>query len=106
MDIIVEKQYSPRLLLVLTLLVGLNILDSIFTMMILDLGGEEANPILRSVIQVYGDYFWIWKFALVSAGVFLLCLGSRVKYIKGVIVVLTCLYFVVVGYEIVLLSLR
>ncbi len=106
MDMIAEKQYSPRLLFVLIFLVGLNILDSFFTMMILDLGGEEANPLVRSAIQVYGDYFWIWKFALVSAGVFLLCLGSRVKYVKEIIVALAGLYFVVVGYEIALLNLH
>jgi hypothetical protein len=106
MDTIAEEHYSSRLLFILTLLVGLNILDSLFTMMILDLGGEEVNFLVRSAIQAYGDRFWIWKFALVSVSAVLLCLGSRLKYVKGVIVGLACLYFVVVAYQIALLNLH
>ncbi len=106
MDTIAKEHYSPRLLFILTLLVSLNILDSFLTMIILDLGGEEVNPFVRSAIEVYGDGFWIWKFALVSVCAVLLCLGSRLKYIKGVIVSLACLFFVVVAYQIVLLNLQ
>ena len=106
MDTIAEEHYSPRLLFILTLLVGLNILDSLFTMMSLDLGGEELNFLVRPAIQAYGDRFWIWKFALVSVSAVLLCLGSRLKYVKGVIVGLACLYFVVVAYQIALLNLH
>ncbi len=106
MDTIAQEHYSPKLLFILTLLIGLNILDSFFTMMILDLGGEEVNPLIRSAIRVYGDRFWIWKYALVSVCAILLCLCSRVKYIKGVILGLACLYFVVVAYQIALLNLH
>ncbi len=106
MDTIAQEHYSPKLLFILTLLIGLNILDSFFTMMILDLGGEEVNPLIRSAIGVYGDRFWIWKYALVSVCAILLCLCSRVKYIKGVILGLACLYFVVVAYQIALLNLH
>ena len=104
MDKIGEERYSPKLLFILSLLVGLNILDSFFTLMILDLGGEEVNPLVRSAIQVYGDRFWIWKFVLVSVSAVLLCFCSRLKYVKGIIVGLACLYFVVVMHQIALLN--
>lgn len=52
-------RYSPGILFFMTLIVGLNILDAIFTTMILDLGGYELNPIVRSVIFLYGDKFWL-----------------------------------------------
>jgi len=35
-------------------------------MMILDDGGGRLTPLFRSVIQLYGMEFWIWKFAIVS----------------------------------------
>ncbi len=88
----------------MTLIVGLNILDSLFTMMILHLGGQEVNPVVRSAIQVYGDSFWIWKFALVSVSAVLLCVCSSLKYIKGLMVALACVYFVVVAYQIALIN--
>ena len=103
---IANEHYSPRLLFALTLLLGLNILDSLFTMMILDLGGEELNPIVRSAIQAYGERFWIWKFVLVSISAVGLCFCSRMKYIKGAIVGLACIYFLVVAYQIALLNLH
>jgi hypothetical protein len=106
MDKITEGHYSPRLLYFLTLVVGLNVLDTLFTMIILDLGGVEVNPLVCSAITVYGDHFWIWKFSLVSVGVILLCLYSRLKYLKEIIVGLACFYLIVVVYQITLLNLH
>jgi hypothetical protein len=34
--------------------------------MILDLKGWEANPVVHTVIILYGTKFWIWKFSIVS----------------------------------------
>ena len=43
-------QYSSGLFFLLILIVGLNILDALFTMIILDFGGWEVNRIVDSVI--------------------------------------------------------
>ncbi len=96
-------RYSSMLFFFLILIVGLNILDSIFTMMILDLKGLEANPIVRSVIEIHGDRFWIWKFAIVSTCLILLCLHSRFKVVKGILVAISSIYLIVVFYQILLL---
>ena len=96
-------RYSSALLAVLILIVGLNILDALFTMTILDLKGWEVNPVVRSVIQLHGDRFWIWKFGLVSFCLVLLCLHSRFKLIKGIIIVLSSIYLAVVVYQLLLL---
>ena len=95
--------YSSMLFFFLILIVGLNILDSIFTMMILDLKGLEANPVVRSVIEIHGDKFWIWKFAIVSTCLILLCLHSRFKVVKGILVAISSIYLIVVFYQILLL---
>ncbi len=96
-------RYSSALLALLILIVGLNILDSLFTMAILDRKGWEANPIVESVIQLHGDGFWIWKFGLVSFCLVLLCLHSKFKQIKNVIIFLSSIYLCVVLYQLFLL---
>lgn len=96
-------RYSSALFALLILIVGLNILDALFTMTILDLKGWEANPVVRSVIQLHGEKFWIWKFALVSFCLVLLCLHSRFRFVRGMIIFLSSIYLVVVLYQLFLL---
>jgi hypothetical protein len=96
-------RYSTALFALLLLIIGLNILDALFTMIILDLTGWEANPIVQSVIQLHGEGFWIWKFVLVSFCLVLLCLHSRFKLVRGVILFLSSIYLAVVLYQLFLL---
>jgi hypothetical protein len=92
--------YSPGLLFLLTLVVGLNVLDALFTMMILDDGGWEINPIVRSVIQLYGDGFWMWKFTIVSIPLILLCLHSKFRLALPAILGITAISVIVILYQI------
>jgi len=96
-------RYSSALFALLVLIIGLNILDALFTMTILDLAGWETNPVVRSVIQLHGENFWIWKFALVSFCLVLLCLHSRFRFVRGMIIFLSSVYLVVVLYQLFLL---
>ena len=96
-------RYSSTMLLLLILIIGLNVLDALFTLMILDLRGWEANPVVRSVIDLYGTKFWVWKFAIVSVSVVLLCIHSRFRLVKELIIAIGCLYIVVVAYQVFLL---
>jgi len=96
-------RYSSTMLLLLILIIGLNVLDALFTLMILDLRGWEANPVVRSVIDIYGTKFWVWKFAIVSVSLALLCIHSRFKLVKELIIAIGCLYIVVVAYQVFLL---
>jgi hypothetical protein len=96
-------RYSSALLILLVLVVGLNVLDSLFTMMILDSKGVEVNPIVRAVIDLHGEKFWIWKFGIVSFCLVLLCLHSTFKWTRGVIIVLSSIYLAVVIYQLFLL---
>jgi hypothetical protein len=94
--------YHSGLLIPLTLAIGLTVLDALFTMMILDDGGYEINPIVCSVIQLYGDRFWAWKFAIVSLPLTLLCLHSRFRWVIPVIIGITTLNALVISYQILL----
>ncbi len=97
-------RHSTLVFFFLVLILGLNILDSLFTMMILDLKGLEVNPIVRAAMDLYGSNFWIWKFGLVSLCTVLLCMHSKYRAVKGIIIALSSIYLTVVLYQIVLLT--
>jgi hypothetical protein len=92
-------QYHSGLLILLLLPIGLNILDALFTMMILDDGGLEINPVVSSVIQLMRDRFWVWKFAIVSIPLILLCLHSKFRLVLPVMVSITSINVMVVLYQ-------
>jgi len=69
-------------------------------MMILDGGGWEINPVARSVIQLYGDGFWVWKFAIVSVPLILFCLHSKFGQVRTIILGISAIYIGIVLYQI------
>ncbi len=97
-------RYGPKLFFILTLVIGLNILDALFTMIIIDLNGVEINPIVLSVMHLYGDNFWIWKFAIVSFCLTLLCLHIRFGRVKVAVVSISFVYLAVVLYQFCLIT--
>jgi len=92
--------YHSGLLILLTLAVGLTVLDAFFTMIILDDGGWEINPVVRSVIQLYGHKFWIWKFLIVSISLTLLCIHSKFRFVTPVILGVITVSVLVILYQI------
>ncbi len=96
-------RYSSTLFFFLVAIIGLNILDAFLTMLILELKGWEANPVVRSVMDLYGTEFWIWKFFIVSVSIILLCLHSKFRLVREIIVAISCLYIMVVAYQVFLL---
>jgi len=69
-------------------------------MIILDNGGWEINPVVRSVIQLYGDRFWVWKFITVSIPLILLCLHSKFRLIMPVLFGISAVYLSVVIFQV------
>lgn len=96
-------RYGSGLLFLIVLIAGLNILDALFTMMILEDGGLEINPFVHSAIQTYGDRFWIWKFALVSSSLILLCLHNKFRLAKPAMFGISAAYATVVLFQIFLM---
>ena len=93
-------QYHSGLLILLILPLGLSILDALFTMMIMNDGGSEMNPVVFSVIQLYGESFWIWKFAIVSFSLVLLCLHSKFRWVFPALVSIASINIIVILYQI------
>lgn len=99
-------RYSSGLFSILILILALNILDAIFTIIVLDHRGWELNPLVRSAIQIYGDKFWIWKFGIVSGSLIVLCLHSKFRRVKTIIMAVCSIYTLVVLYQIFLITYR
>lgn len=99
-------RYSPILFFLLVLILSLNILDSLFTMMIIDLGGQESNPLVRSFIELHGDMFWIWRFVIVSIALILLYLHHGFILVRRVIIAIGLIYVVIVVYQMYLVFYR
>ena len=97
-------RYSSGLFFFLVLIIGLNVLDALLTMMILELGGRELNPIVQSVMDLCGEKFWVWKFAIVSLSMVLLCLHSRFKRVMAVCIGSGFIYLAVMLYQIFLIA--
>jgi len=93
-------QYSSGLLILLILPIGLTILDGLFTIMILNDGGLEINPVVGSAIQLFGDRFWVWKFAIISTPLILLCLHSKFRLVAPALIIITAINIIVVLYQI------
>ncbi len=85
------------------LIIGLNVVDTLFTMMVLELKGWELNPVVQAVIAIHGDKFWIWKFLIVSISLILLCLHSKFRFVKTILWGICVVYIAVVLYQITLL---
>ena len=96
-------RYHAGLLFILTMFLGLNILDAWFTMIILENGGWEINPVVRSVIILYGNRFWVWKFCIVSGPLLLLCLHNKFKWGMQCILGISAFYFIAILYQIFLI---
>lgn len=96
-------RYNWKLFICLIFIVVLNVFDAFFTMIILENGGSEINPLFRSAIDFYGDKAWSLKFALASYSAIILCLHSHFRLAKISIFVIAVLYSGVVMYQLLLL---
>jgi hypothetical protein len=73
-------------------------------MIVLDYGGKELNPIVGSAIEAFGAKFWIWKFCIVSLSLVLLCIHSKFKRVETLIMAAGSIYFVVLIYQLLLIT--
>jgi Domain of unknown function (DUF5658) len=96
-------RYPIGLLILLSLILVSNFLDSLFTLAILDRGGSEVNPIVGAAIELCGDRFWLLKSIWTSFFVIILCLHSAFNHVTSAILGLSGFYLLVVIYEIFLI---
>ncbi len=96
-------RYSLKLFLFVVSILCLNILDVFLTHTAVRQKGWKLNPMIRSIMGMSGERFWIWKFAIISVALIVLCLHIHFKPAKKIIVVLSSIYFLTILYRIFLL---
>jgi hypothetical protein len=69
--------YDPRLLIVLLWIAVMNALDSFFTLVHLQAGGVELNPVAQALLEAGRRPFVVWKSLLIGGALLVLCLHKN-----------------------------
>lgn len=77
--------YEPGLAAILVAVALLCALDAVFTLLYIQKGGSEANPIMDWLIRQGATQFVVVKCAVTSLGLVVLCLHKNFRYVRGVI---------------------
>jgi hypothetical protein len=99
------QQTDPLLVAALLLTSLLSIADYYLTLLILGLGGVEANPIFCNLIHGSPQQAYWLKLLLTAMGICFLAGLSRLRVAKVVAFALLAVYSVVISYELVLVGL-
>ena len=94
--------YSPTILFLILLVVVLNVLDGFFTLRHLSLGGREANPVARLLIQWGPGPFLFVKCLGTGAALAFLCLHKNFRLGRTGLAFSLGLYAAIFGYHLIL----
>lgn len=76
-------------------------LDAVFTLLYLQKGGGEANPVMAALIDGAGPtYFVVLKCAVTNLGLVVLCMHKNFRFVKPVIAALLFVYSALFLYHI------
>jgi hypothetical protein len=71
-------QYSPKMFAAILSIVGLSVLDAMFTLELTDRGAAEVNPIMAYYLNWGPVVFFCIKYLLTFASVLVILLGQRI----------------------------
>jgi len=101
--------HEPVLLVVVLVTIALSVVDVYATLALLQQGGVELNPLMRKMIDTDVWLFYLFKYTVTAAGLFVLLSFKRFRVYKNFNALHTlygvlAVYVVVVVYQIGLLS--
>ncbi|MGH8548588.1 MAG: DUF5658 family protein [Methylococcales bacterium] len=96
--------YDAKLLFIVLSIVTLSVTDAALTLLILEKGGIELNPIMLWALAYSNHTFFTIKYLLTALGLFTLVLHSNFRMFRrismpGFLVGLLAFYTLLVGYE-------
>lgn len=97
--------YEPWLAAALVAIGALCAVDAVFTLLYLQKGGTEANPLMDRVIQWGPRSFILFKCGVTNLGLAVLCLHKNFRHVKSVIVALLFVYSALFVYHLYLAAL-
>lgn len=102
--------HEPRLLVVVLITLVLCIVDVYATLILLQNGGSELNPIMRELIEIDVWLFFVFKYVITAAGLLILLSYKNFRVYKSfsglhTLYIVLAVYILLVIYEIRLLAL-
>lgn len=102
--------YDAKSLATIFLILSLSFLDAVHTLKLLAHGGTELNPFMALLLEVSINAFFIGKFLLTALGLLIALVHINFKVLRVIpmrllLFGLLGFYGVLIGYEILLLSL-
>ena len=98
-------QYSTRLFIMILLLLFLNMADAYFSLtLIRDNIAFEANPIMAFFLGYDNLSFFVVKFFITAASLFVFCLCKNIYITRVFLVVAVIIYISIVFYELHIIS--
>ena len=91
-------RYLPGDLLLAVAILVLNVLDAWFTLVYLDRGGTEANPVAQFLMDQ--QWFVFCKAVLVALCVIFLTVHKTFRFVRPALYGLFCFYLMLLGYHI------
>ncbi len=91
-DAVYVDRYEPWLAAALVAIAALCAFDAVFTLLYIQKGGSEANPVMAAVIEWGPRPFLIVKCLITNVGLVVLCLHKNFRYVKQVIGALLGVY--------------
>ncbi len=92
-------RYEPWLVAVLVAIGALCALDAVFTLLYLQKGGSEANPLMARAIEWGPVEFMVLKCAVTNLGLLVLCVHKNFRYVKAIVCGLLGIYGLLFAYH-------
>lgn len=92
--------YSTRLFLIVMWVALMNVADSFFTLIHLQRGGTEANPIAEALLLTGRTNFVFWKSSLIAAALLVLCVHKNFHVARFGLWTAALCYTLLLGYHI------
>lgn len=98
-------RYGAGLVAVMVAIAVLCALDAVLTLLYLQKGGTEANPVMAEVIEWGPRIFIVVKCGITNLGLLVLCLHKNFRYVRGVITAILGVYTALLVYHMYLTTL-
>lgn len=102
--------HSPRVLAIVIAILGLCVLDGVFTVMLISQGATEVNPLMALFLPHDLGWFAAVKLGLTALGVAVLVACSRMKVFRAIpgelfLYLVLAAYLALIDYQLELLAL-
>lgn len=104
-----KDRYEAGLLLLVLAILILCITDAGLTLLILEKGGTELNPVMVWLLEAGSRVFFFTKYLITTLGVMVLLIHIHFRLFRGIrmphfLFALCCFYMILVGYEVSILA--